>query len=318
MKILIASSIYPQTVDTLRETHDVVLAYNAKEEVLKPLLHDREILIFRSGVKFTADVLASAPALKMIIRAGSGVDNIDLNYVNEHGIQLVRIPGPGAKAVAELSFAYMLALARNVLEANRLTQQGHWAKNDLTGYLLTGKVLGVIGVGNIGSRVAQLGTAWGMKVIGCVENPSTERTQHFIHMGVEMGDCKFVLCNADFVSIHVPLKPSTRYLINAQSLACMKPGAFLINMARGGVVDEMALGEAIKAGRIRGAALDVHEAEGEGKVSPLAGLPNVILSPHIGAGTFDTQREIGEIILHELSAFMDKSSKNEPAVLEAK
>lgn len=303
MNILIASSIYPQAIDILREKHDVVCAFNAKEDVIKPLLNDREILIFRSGIKFTADVLSCAPTLKMIIRAGSGVDNIDLNYVNEHGIQLVRVPGPGAKAVAELSFAYMLALARNVSEANRLTQQGHWAKNELTGYLLTGKVLGVVGVGNIGSRVAHLGAAWGMKVLGCVEFPSTARAEHFSQEGVQLVDLDQVLAGSDFVSLHVPLKDSTHYLINAPELTRMKQGAYLVNLARGGVVNELALLEALKSGHLKGAALDTHEAEGEGKVSPLAGLPNVILSPHIGAGTFDTQREIGDIILREVSAF---------------
>jgi D-3-phosphoglycerate dehydrogenase len=303
MKILIASSIHPQAIDTLRENHDVICAFNAKEDVLKPLLSDREVLIIRSGVKFTAEVLECAPDLKMIIRAGSGVDNIDLNYVNQHGINLVRIPGPGAKAVAELSFAYMLALARNVLEANRLTHQGHWAKNELTGYLLTGKVLGVVGVGNIGSRVAYLGTAWGMRVLGCVENPSPARAEGFSKTGVQLVDIDQVLASSDFVTLHVPLKTSTHYLINSQSLARMKKGAFLVNLARGGVVDELALLNALKSDHLKGVALDTHEAEGEGKVSPLAGLPNVILSPHIGAGTFDTQLEIGEIILREMSAF---------------
>ena len=304
MNVLIASSIHPQAIERLKEQHDVITAFNAKEDELKALLPDREVLVFRSGVKFPAEVLACGSNLKLIIRAGSGVDNIDMNYVNEHGFRLVRIPGPGAKAVAELSFAHMLALARNLIEANRLTQQGRWAKSEMTGYLLTGKVLGIVGTGNIGSRVAQLGVAWGMRVLGCVEYPSPERARTFLQQGIELVDCEQVLSEADFVSIHVPLKASTRYLINETALARMKSSAYLVNLARGGVVDEQALLAALKAGRLRGAALDVHEAEGEGKFSPLAGLPNVILTPHIGAGTFDSQREIGELIIQTVDAYL--------------
>lgn len=304
MKILIASSIDSEAIDSLREQHDVICAFNATEEVLRSLIPDREVLIFRSGVQITADVMACAPDLKLILRAGSGVDNIDLDYVQQQGIRLIRIPGPGAKAVAEMSFAFMLALARNVLEADRLLRQGRWAKHELTGYLLTGKVLGIIGAGNIGSRVGQLGAAWGMEVIGCVEHPSPQTAEALRAKGIRLVDCSEVLAKADFISIHVPLKASTRNLIDATALAHMKPGAFLVNLARGGVVDEMALYQALTEGHLRGAALDVHAAEGEGKISPLAGLRNVILTPHIGAGTVDSQREIGQIMLEAINTFV--------------
>lgn len=303
MKILIASSIYPDAIEKLRLQHDVVCAFNAKEEELKMRIKDREVLIFRSGVQITADVMACAPELKLILRAGSGVDNIDLKYVNEKGLNLVRIPGPGAKAVAEMSFALMLALARNILEADHLTRQGIWAKHQLTGHLLTGKVLGIIGAGNIGSRVGRLGAAWGMEVLGCVEFPSPTVADRLGGLGIQLMDINEVLSRSDFVSIHVPLKESTRKLIDDKALAHIKQGAVLINLARGGVVDEIALYDALMEKRLRGAALDVHESEGNGKISPLAGLPNVILTPHIGAGTFDSQREIGEIILKTIDSF---------------
>jgi D-3-phosphoglycerate dehydrogenase len=323
VKILIASSIYSESIEKLRaQQHDVVCAFNAKQEVLKPLIADREVLIFRSGVQITADVMACAPNLRLILRAGSGVDNIDLDYVREHGIRLVRIPGPGAKAVAEMSFALMLALARNVLVADRLLRQGRWAKQELTGYLLTGKVLGIVGTGNIGSRVGQLGAAWAMNVIGCVEHPSPIVAEALQAKGIRLTDCAEVLSEADFVTIHVPLKPSTRNLIDATALAQMKQGAFLVNLARGGVVDESALYKALTEGHLRGAALDVHMQEGEGKISPLAELPNVILTPHIGAGTIDSQREIGAIVLETIAAYLDEqaamqSVNNRPAVLAA-
>lgn len=304
MKILIASSIHKEAIQKLEEEHDVICAFNAKDDELKALIPDREVLIFRSGVQITADVMSRAPDLKLLLRAGSGVDNIDIDYVDARGLRLIRIPGPGAKAVAELSFAFMLALSRNLLKADQLTRQGHFAKSTLTGYLLTGKTLGIIGVGNIGSRVAHLGTAWGMQVTGCVEFPTPARAEAYLQQGVKLATCEEVLKAADFISIHVPLKASTRYLIDAQALSHARPEAILVNLARGGVVEESALIAALQEGRLRGAALDVHEAEGEGKVSPLASLPNVVLTPHIGAGTFDSQREIGQIVLHTISEYM--------------
>jgi len=306
MKIIIASSIYPAAIDKLREQHDVVCAFNAKDDVLKKEIKDREVLIFRSGVQITAEVMTCAPDLKLIIRAGSGVDNIDLDYVRREEIHFVRIPGPGAKAVAELSFALMLALSRNVMEADRLTRQGIWAKHEMTGYLLTGKVLGIVGAGNIGSRVGMLGAAWGMQVLGCVEHPSPVVAVQLQEMGISLTDIDHVLSGSDFVSIHVPLKDSTRFLINAEALAKMKPGAVLINLARGGVVDESALVKALEQGHLRGAALDVHQSEGNGKISSLASFKNVILTPHIGAGTFDSQREIGELVIESIRSFLDE------------
>ena len=150
MKILIASKIDPDAIEKLKENHDVVCAFGANKETLKAAIQGCEVLIFRSGVDISGEVMASAPTLKMLIRGGSGTDNVDMEYVSRQGLRLVRVPGPGAKAVAELTFALMLALARRVVEADRLTKQGHWAKSEMTGYLLTGKTLGVLGAGNIG------------------------------------------------------------------------------------------------------------------------------------------------------------------------
>jgi D-3-phosphoglycerate dehydrogenase / 2-oxoglutarate reductase len=300
MKILIASSIYPDAIAQLRLRHDVVCAFGADEETLKKQIAGCEALIFRSGVQITADVMRAAPELELIMRAGSGIDNIDLDYVREKDIKLVRIPGPGAKAVAEMSFALMLGLARNVLKADRLLRQGYWAKQELTGHLLQGKVLGIVGAGNIGIQVGRLGDAWGMEVLGCVEHPSPETAARLSQYGIELAPLKAVLASSDFVSLHVPLKETTRHLINEERLAKMKPGAFLVNLARGGVVDEAALYEALCSGRLAGAALDVHAQEGHGKISPLAELDNVILTPHIGAGAIDSQREIGDIVMETI------------------
>jgi phosphoglycerate dehydrogenase-like enzyme len=179
-------------------------------------------LIFRSGVDISAEVMSAAPTLKMLIRGGSGTDNLDLDHVNRQGLRLVRVPGPGAKSVAELTFALMLALARKVVEADRLTRQGHWAKSEMTGYLLTGKTLGVLGAGNIGGLVAHMGAVWGMKVLACVEHPSPERQESFERAGMELTTRERILAEADFISVHLPLKPDTRNFIDKDEIALMR------------------------------------------------------------------------------------------------
>jgi D-3-phosphoglycerate dehydrogenase len=314
MKILIASSIYPDAVAQLSLRHNVVSAHGADEETLKMHIAGCDVLIFRSGVQITAEVMQAAPNLGLILRAGSGIDNIDLDYVYEKGIKLVRIPGPGAKAVAEMSFALMLGLARNVLKADRLLRQGHWAKHEMSGHLLQGKVLGIVGAGNIGTQVGRLANAWGMNVLGCIEFPSAESAARLSKSGIKLVPFPAVLASSDFITLHVPLKESTRNLINAENLARMKPGAFLVNLARGGVVNEAALYDSISSGHLAWAALDVHEHEGEGKISPLAELENVILTPHIGAGAIDSQKEIGEIIIENIDVFQAESIEQEFAL----
>ncbi|MBN1453553.1 MAG: hypothetical protein JW963_21235 [Anaerolineales bacterium] len=305
MKILIVSAIDPNAIERLRQRHHVLCEFGAKDDTLRTLVKDCEALVFRSGVRITAEVMELAPNLKLLIRAGSGIDNLDVEYAKRRGLKLVRIPEPGAKAVAELSFAFMLALSRNLITADRLTRQGRWAKNELAGQLLLGKTLGVVGVGNIGTRVSEVGVAWGMLVVGCVEHPSAARADDMKKMGIHITDLTEVVSTADYVSIHVPLKDSTRNLINADVLSQMKQGSFLINLARGGVVDEQALYQALTEGnKLRGAALDVHTQEGEGKISPLADLPNVILTPHIGSSAIDTQREIGDRIIETVDSFV--------------
>jgi phosphoglycerate dehydrogenase-like enzyme len=305
MRILIASPIDQDAIAKLREQHQVVYAFGKEEEVLQGLVCDSEVLIFRSGVNITAEVMECSPDLKLIIRAGSGIDNVDVAYARHRGLDLVRVPGPGAQAGAEMSFAFMLALSRSLLVADRLTRQGHWAKYELAGYLLTGKVLGIVGAGNIGSTVGSVGEAWGMDVIGCVEHPSAERAARLHEKGIRLASFDEVVSSADYLSLHVPMKDSTRNLIDAQVLSRMKPGAFLINLARGGVVNEQALYQALtKRNGLRGAAVDVHADEGEGKISPFAGLPNVILTPHIGAMAVDSQREIGRRVNELVDAFM--------------
>ena len=306
MRLLLASRIDDDAEQALRSRHDVVRAIGASEPELAERAHDRQAIVFRSGVSIGSSVL-DAPDLRLLVRAGSGLDNLDMDRVSARGIELQRVPGPGAQAVAEMTFAHMLGLARQVPLADRLLRQGRWAKGELQAYNLRGKTLGVIGLGSIGTRVAELGAAWGMTVIGCVENPSEGRRRRYADKGIELvSDCSAVLERSDFVSVHVPLEDDTRELIGAAELGRMKPTAFLVNIARGGVVDEAALLEALREGRLAGAGLDVHVQEGEGKVSPLAELPNVILTPHIGAATVDAQREIGRIVVDIVDRFSEE------------
>jgi len=303
VKILLASSIDPAAIDVLEREHDVVRAFNAPEEQLAALIADREAVVFRSGVKISATVLDAAPNLNLLVRAGSGLDNIDIDHAARRGVRIVRVPGSSAQPVAELTFGLLLSLVRKVALADRLLREGHWPKAQLGGPLLTGKTIGIVGAGRIGSRVGEMGAAWGMRAIGCVANGTPEVAASLARRGVTLVGFDTVVAESDFLCLHLPLDEQTHHLIDAHVLSHMKRGSFLINVARGGVVDEQALyPELTEGGKLLGAALDVHEREGEGVVSPFAALPNVVLTPHIGAMAWDSQRLIGERVVELLGA----------------
>lgn len=297
MKILVISPVHEVALRRLEAEHDVVRELNPDQDQLADLVGDCEVLVMRSGVQVDAHVLRRAEHLRFVVRAGAGTDNIDMAVAGQRGIRVMTIPGPGARAVSEMAFALMLSLARNVLEADRSLREGRWRKHEMTGRSLGGKTLGVLGAGNIGCRVGRLGAAWGMTVLGTVDRPTPAIVTALAAQGIESVSRDELLRRSDYVSLHVPLTDQTRGLIDAEALSLMASDAYLVNLARGGVVDEQALYTALVEGRLAGAALDVHAVEGEGKVSPLAGLPNVVLTPHIGAGTFESQREIGEQVL---------------------
>lgn len=303
MRILVASPISPQALEELSPRHEIVDGVGQPEEELRRRIAGCDALIFRSGVQITASVMESSPQLRLVVRAGSGIDNIDLGHVEERGLELVRVPGPGAQAVAEMTFALILGLARQVLIADRALREGRWIKHEVRGHLLQGKTLGVYGAGNIGYKVARMGVALGMRVLACVEHPSQERRTSFREDGVELETGDVLLLEADYLSVHVALNETTTGMIGRSELAKMKPTAFLVSLARGGVVDEASLLEALESGRLAGAGLDVHEHEGEGHVSPLASFPNVVLTPHIGATTVDTQDVIGQKIVEIIDTF---------------
>jgi D-3-phosphoglycerate dehydrogenase / 2-oxoglutarate reductase len=303
MRILLLSPIDAEAIDVLGRSHQVSTAFNPDPKSLAALVHDKDVVVFRSGVALGGELIRDAHQLRLLIRAGSGLDNIDLEEVRRRRIRLVRIPGPGAQAVAEMTFALLLDIARRVSLADRSVRQARWPKPKLIGSLTSGKTLGVVGVGNIGTRVGEVGARWGMRVVGCVEHPSPQRAERFASRGITLMDLDEVAAEADFLSIHVPLKDSTRYLIDAKVLARMKPGAYVINIARGGILDEEALSISLDAGRLAGAALDVHEEEGEGVLPQLARHQNVVLTPHIGAMAAETQEQIGRRVLRLIDGF---------------
>ena len=304
MKVLVASSIDPGAVAVLDQRYDLTHALTSDPCALTNAVVGQEIVVMRSGVRLTGDVMAAADCLRLVVRAGSGLDNIDLDQARRRDIRVVRIPGMSAPPVAEFTFALLLALARKVVFADRLLREGHWPKPQLGGPLLHGRTLGVIGAGNIGGLVGQMGAAWGMHVLGSVSAPDGRVAMDLLSRGITLVDNEQVLAESDYLSLHVPLDDRTRHLIGRAELERMKPGSLLVNMARGGVVDEAALYEALTSGdTVAGAALDVHEHEGEGTISPFVGLDNVVLTPHIGAMALDSQRLIGERVVELLDAY---------------
>lgn len=303
MRILLASPIDPGTVRLLEQRYDVTTTHKPAPDELEQAIADRETLILRSGVDITSGVMDSAGDLRLILRAGSGVDNIDIDHARRRAIRVVRIPGMSAPPVAEFTFALLLSAARKVTHADRLLRQGHWPKPQLGGPLLAGKTLGVMGAGNIGSLVGQMGAAWGMTVLGSVAAPSDAVAESLRRRGITLADNERVLTESDFLCLHVPLDGDTRHMIGRDELARMKSGSILVNVARGGVVDEAALYDALSSGStVAAAALDVHEAEGEGTRPRLAELDNVVLTPHIGAMAVDSQRLIGDRLVQLLDA----------------
>ena len=303
MKIILLSPIAPEATLALQAEHDVISAIGMDEKELPPLLADRDAIVLRSGCRITEELLRAAPEMRLIVRAGSGFDNIDLEAARRRGIRVVRVPGPSAQAVAEFTFALILALVRKVALADRSMRQGRWPKHQLGGNLLRGKTLGIVGAGGIGSLVGELGAAWRMRVLGCTSRTSEARRLACAEVGIMLTDLATVVAEADILSLHTPLDATTYQLVDANFLARMKPGAYLVNTARGGVVDEAALRDALERGHLAGAALDVHATERDGTIPPLAEFPNVVLTPHIGGMALESQSEIGERIVEVVRAF---------------
>ena len=319
VRIFLASPIDDAAVSVLVARHEVTRPASARANGVDPGLAGCEVLVVRSGVTMSAEVLSHAPDLRLVVRAGSGCDNIDLDHLASADVRLVRVPGLGARAVAELTFGLILAVARRIVEADREVREGKWRKHELAGPILEDKVLGIVGAGMIGSTVGRLGAAWGMRAVGCIGGGDDVSRARAEASGIAILDFDGVVSAADILTIHVPLQPTTRHLVGADAMARLRRGSIVVNAARGGVLDEAALYDALASGHLGGAGLDVHEREGDGVVPHLADLANVVLTPHIGAMAADAQQQIGARVVELVDAFergvIDVVAKPEELVL---
>src|SRR5579862_4837919 len=300
MKIIVAEKMSASAVDLLREPEWTVLTPEQMNGDLARYLETADALIVRSAVQVNAELLAKAPRLRVIGRAGVGVDNIELEPATRQGIAVMNTPGANAVAVAEHTIALMLAMARHLCRANDLTHAGKWEKKSLQGTELRVKTLGIIGLGRVGMEVARRARAFGMTVIG--HDPFVSFTVAK-EQGIRLTGLDDVYAAADYLTLHVGLTPQTTGMINAESLKKMKRGARLVNCARGELIDERALAEALTEGQLAAAALDVF-AEEPLKDSPLAALSNVILTPHIGGSTFEAQEAVGYQIALQVKEYL--------------
>jgi len=306
VKILITDEIHEDAVKILERVGDVEIATNLSKEELKKKIEDVDVIVVRSGTKLTRDVLEHAKKLKIIARAGVGVDNIDVQYATEKGIIVVNSPDASSISVAELTMGLMLSAARNIPQATASLKRGEWDRKSFKGIELYGKTLGVIGLGRIGQQVVKRAKAFGMNIVGYDPYIPEDVARS---LGVKLLNDINELCKvSDFITLHVPLTPKTRHIIGKEQISLMKKNAIIVNCARGGLIDEKALYEALKDRRIRSAALDVFEEEPP-KDNPLLKLDNVIGTPHQGASTEEAQKSAGIIVAEQIVKIL----RGEPA-----
>ncbi len=301
VKVLISDRMSPRAAEILRERGiEVDERVGLSKEELAEIIGEYDGLAVRSATKVTKKVLERAERLKVIGRAGIGVDNIDVREATARGIVVMNTPFGNAITTAEHAIALLLSLARQIPQANASTHAGKWEKSRFMGVEVTGKTLGIVGCGNIGSIVADRAQGLKMKVIAYDPYLTEERA---CELGVQKVDLDELLARADFVSLHTPLTDQTRHIIDARAIAKMKEGARLINCARGGLVDEAALKEALDSGRLAGAALDVF-AEEPARDNPLFGHPALVATPHLGASTREAQTNVAIQIAEQMADFL--------------
>jgi D-3-phosphoglycerate dehydrogenase len=302
MKVLVMDGLAGAAVEILASYPGIEPEARATlgPEELAVAVTECEGLVVRSASKVTPAVIAAGDRLRVIGRAGVGVDNIDRAAAAARGIVVMNVPGANSVSAAELTLALMLALARNVPSAERSLRAGEWRRNDFRGVELQEKTLGLIGLGRIGREVASRSAAFGMRVIGC--DPFVDEAD-LKGVPVRLSTFEEVVAGSDFLSLHVPLSPDTRHLIADESLAKVRKGVRIVNCSRGGVVDEDALERALADGRVAGAALDVYEKEPPGD-HPLLRHENVVAVPHIGALTREAQERVGTQIARQVGDFL--------------
>ena len=301
LRVLITDNLSEAGLAILRESPQLEIVMGSPENV-REQLQDVEGVIIRSATKLTAEVLAGQPRLKVIVRAGVGVDNVDLDAATREGIIVMNTPAGNTTSTAELAFALMASLSRNIPQAAATMKAGGLDRKKFTGSQLAGKTLAVIGLGRIGLTLAKRALAFEMKVIGYDPFLSEERAREFgIELFREVDD---VIDKCDYISVHTPLTPETKGLINAERMKKMRPGARIINCARGGIVDEADLVDAVKNGTIAGAGLDVYPQEPPAKDDPIRSVENIITTPHLGASTEEAQEAVAVEAADIITAFL--------------
>jgi D-3-phosphoglycerate dehydrogenase len=295
-KILICDKIADEGITLMEEKgYQVTKAWNLPKTELQKIVSEYDAIIVRSATKVTADLIVAAKKLKIIGRAGDGLDNIDLKKAEELGITVANTLHVSSRSVAELTIGHLLALAKNIVEGTITLREGKWAKEELMGVEINGKTLGVIGCGSIGKEVEKLAQAIGMKILGvdvCVGRGSVPLEK--------------MLPNADFITIHVPLAPHTRHMLSTKEFNMMKNGVMLIDCSRGGVVDQEALYQALVSGKVKAAAVDVFEEEPP-KNSKLLTLRNVYATPHLGAQTREAQLKASVQIAKKIIEILEQA-----------
>ncbi|EST56096.1 3-phosphoglycerate dehydrogenase [Brevibacillus panacihumi W25] len=315
-KVLITDPLSEFGIQQLLDASDVevVRKTNLSPSDLLEIIGDYDALLVRSQTQVTADVFAAGKKLKAVGRAGVGVDNIDINAATQAGVPVINAPDGNTISTAEHSFAMLMAVARNIPQAHKKLADGTWDRKSFQGVELNKKVLGIIGMGRIGSEVAKRAKAFGMTVMGYDPFMTEERAQK---MGVTNATVDEICRQADFITVHTPLTKETRHIISSREFAKMKDGVRLINCARGGIIDEKALYEAITTGKVAGVALDVYEEEPPVD-NPLIGLPQVVHTPHLGASTVEAQEnvavDVSEEILKVLRGQPFKNAVNLPSI----
>jgi len=300
-KVLISDKLSPAAVDIFRNRGiEVDLKPGLTPADLRAIIGGYDGLAIRSATKVTKELLDAAPNLKVVGRAGIGVDNVDIRSATARGVVVMNTPHGNTITTAEHAIAMMFALARQIPEATTSTKAGKWEKNRFMGVELTAKTLGLIGCGNIGSIVADRAVGLKMHVLAYDPYLSEKKA---LELGVEKSDLDTLLARADFITLHTPLTDATRNILSRDALAKTKKGVRIINCARGGLVDEAALADAIKSGHVAGAALDVFEIE-PATDSPLFGLENVVCTPHLGAATAEAQENVALQVAEQMSDFL--------------
>ncbi len=300
MKIVVAEKMSASAVDLLREPHWTIITPEQIDGKLAEHLQSADALIVRSAVQVNAALLEHAPKLRVIGRAGVGVDNIELEAATRKGIAVMNTPGGNAVAVAEHTLGVMLAMARFTCRANETMHAGKWDKKSLQGSELRGKTLGIVGLGKIGMEVAKRAKVFGMEVVG--HDPFVSATVAK-DQGIRLATLDEIYAAADYLTLHVGLTPQTTGMINAESLKKMKKGVRLVNCARGELVNETALAEAVKSGQVAAASLDVFVEEPL-KNSAFTTMDNVILTPHIGGSTHEAQEAVGQQIAMQVKEYL--------------